>query len=141
MANQKQTRNILYSKDIKKLVAQSSGYHKYEVEDIYDHLIAVITRELLTGSILKLKGLGHFYITIDEPVTWFSGALGREVHRSRKAKVRYNMDEDMKRSVSIEGELMNLLGKDKYGRKREKTTGVLHGANDPSESVRKDIQN
>lgn len=140
MANQKQTRKIVHSKELKRMIAESSGYHLYEVSDIYDHFIAMLTKQLLEGTIVKIRGLGHFYLTVDKPLTWFSGALQREVHRPVTAKVRFNSDTDLKRSIAIDGELMKLLGKDKYGRKREKTTRVLHGEDEQSKPDREDIQ-
>lgn len=41
-----------------KKVAKSSNYKPYEVQDIYEHLIAHIQLELLAGNEVKLNGLG-----------------------------------------------------------------------------------
>lgn len=122
MANKPQTRKVLHTKDIKKMVSELSGYYQYEVNDIFDHLIAVIVRELLSGHIIKLKGLGHFYLNVTPPLTWYSGALKREVSRGSIARVRFNMDGDMKRSIAVDGELMSKIGKEEYGPKRQETT-------------------
>jgi nucleoid DNA-binding protein len=41
-----------------KKVAKSSKYKPYEVQDIFEHLIAHIQLELLAGNEVKLNGLG-----------------------------------------------------------------------------------
>lgn len=41
-----------------KKVAKSSNYKPYEVQDIFEHLIAHIQLELLAGNEVKLNGLG-----------------------------------------------------------------------------------
>lgn len=100
-------------KHLAKMIAESSGYHLYEVRDVLDHLVAVMTRELIKGNAIRLKGIGQFYLKATPPMTWYSGALKREVSKPALARVRYGMDIEMKRSISLEGDLTKmLLGED-----------------------------
>ena len=41
-----------------KKVAKSSNYKPYEVQDVFEHLIAHIQLELMAGNEVKLNGLG-----------------------------------------------------------------------------------
>lgn len=41
-----------------KKVAKSSGYKPYEIQDVFEHLIAHIQNELIAGNEIKLNGLG-----------------------------------------------------------------------------------
>lgn len=41
-----------------KKVVKTSGYKLYEVQDVFEHLIAHIQLELLAGNEIKLNGLG-----------------------------------------------------------------------------------
>jgi nucleoid DNA-binding protein len=45
-------------KELIKLVAQTSKYHDYEVEDVLNHLIGNIQVLLSQGNSVKLSGLG-----------------------------------------------------------------------------------
>jgi nucleoid DNA-binding protein len=46
------------TKTLLKKVAKTSGYKPYEVEDIFEHLIANIQLILVDGDEIKLNGLG-----------------------------------------------------------------------------------
>lgn len=48
-------------------IVESSGYYKYEVEDILNHLIAHIQKDLSQGIAVKVDGLGWFSRRFSKP--------------------------------------------------------------------------
>lgn len=50
----------LSHKEVINLLAESSGYFKYQCEDILHFLAVVIAQQVKDGNSLKIKGLGIF---------------------------------------------------------------------------------
>lgn len=51
---------IISNKEIINLVANSSGYFKYQCEDILHFLAVVLAEQIKDGNSVKIKGLGLF---------------------------------------------------------------------------------
>jgi len=54
----KQKRKSKKYKQLIEMVAKSSGYYQYEVEDVLNHLVGNIQVLLAEGTDVKLRGLG-----------------------------------------------------------------------------------
>lgn len=54
----KQKRKSKQYKQLIEMVAKSSGYYKYEVEDVLNHLVGNIQVLLAEGTDVKIRGLG-----------------------------------------------------------------------------------
>lgn len=54
----KQKRKSKKYKQLIEMVAKSSGYYQYEVEDVLEHLIGNVQVLLAEGTDVKLRGLG-----------------------------------------------------------------------------------
>lgn len=48
-------------------VVETSGYHKYEVEDVMMHLVAHMQKDLSQGIAVKLDGIGWFSRRSNKP--------------------------------------------------------------------------
>lgn len=88
-----------------KKVAKSSNYKPYEVQDIYEHLIAHIQLELLAGNEVKLNGLGTLgrknykprmvALAGREPVMVYNATgLAIRMDESFRRQFKENTDED-----------------------------------------------
>lgn len=59
----KQKRKSKRYKQLIEMVAKSSGYYQYEVEDVLNHLVGNIQVLLAEGTDVKLRGLGTMKVT------------------------------------------------------------------------------
>lgn len=51
--------NLITTADLVKLTVNSTGYHKYEVEDILLHALAHTQRSLAEGKTIRIRGIGQ----------------------------------------------------------------------------------
>lgn len=59
----KQKRKSKRYKQLIEMVAKSSGYYQYEVEDVLNHLVGNIQALLAEGTDVKIRGLGTMKVT------------------------------------------------------------------------------
>lgn len=91
--------NKTTTKELIKLIAESSRYHQYEVEDIVKHLVGHMQEILARGEEVKLEGIGTFktvkYLLSTRPK--FIGNPTEKMYNSVKLSVR--IDQSMKRNL------------------------------------------
>jgi nucleoid DNA-binding protein len=81
-----------------KKTAKSSNYKLYEVQDVFEHLIAHIQNELIAGNEVKLNGLGTIASKKYKPRTIaLGGRPAITVYNATGLALR--MDESLRRQM------------------------------------------
>lgn len=81
-----------------KKTAKSSNYKLYEVQDVFEHLIAHIQNELIAGNEVKINGLGTIATKKYKPRTISLG--GRPaITVYNAAGLALRMDESLRRQM------------------------------------------
>jgi nucleoid DNA-binding protein len=78
------------------LVAASSGYHKYEVADILEHLAVHIAQGIDNDLQVKLEGVGAFSKKESKPRDFKSGLTGKDYSISTKISATLKPDTYLK---------------------------------------------
>lgn len=89
-------------KKLSESIANSTYYHKYEVEDILKALPAVMTDLLMSGARVKIDGLGTFYIKKGATRTFLSTIDGKEHTVKSKDTLALKPDNELRRKLNPE---------------------------------------
>lgn len=86
-------------KELIKLIAESSRYHKYEIEDILNHMIGHVQVILGRGETVKIDGIGTLKPTkyLLSTQDGFSGNPTKMLYNAVKISVK--IDPEMKRNL------------------------------------------
>lgn len=68
----KEVKKLINRKELISLISQSSGYHKYEVEDFLKHFVKVMQDAVIDDNKVKIEGLGVFQLKHYKPRTFYS---------------------------------------------------------------------
>jgi nucleoid DNA-binding protein len=86
------------------LVAESAGYHKYEVQDILHSLALVIQDELSQGNTVRIDGLGTFSVKQGFNRTFFSTITGKVEDTKTRNSISLKPDSYMLNALNCDAE-------------------------------------
>jgi nucleoid DNA-binding protein len=97
------------------LVAEASGYHKYEVQDILHSLAVVVQDELSQGGTVRIDGLGTFSVKQGFHRTFFSTITGKVEDTKTRNSISLKPDSYMLNALNCEAEKGLGLNEDAEG--------------------------
>lgn len=80
-------------------VAESSGYHKFEVEDILLHLTHVLQTEFSQGRSVAIRNFGKFWIQKKVIAPYMCGLRKEWQEESVRNQLRFNPSNETRRVV------------------------------------------
>lgn len=83
-----------------KQIAQSSGYHMHEVEDVMLHFVVAMQRNLEQLKTVQIHEFGKFSVFTSEMPEVPCGLNGKPIPARTDYKIRYSPAVEMKRRVS-----------------------------------------
>lgn len=92
--------NHVSSVDLLSILADSSGYLKYEVEDVMRHLAYCVTRLLKLGSKVDIEGIGTFSRRESKDRTFKSAFNSVEYKVSTKISATLKPDRLLKNALN-----------------------------------------
>ena len=90
-------------KQLMKQIAETSGYHLYEVEDIMLHFVAAIQKNIRNKKTTAIHCLGKFRVTTKFIPERFSVIANRTLPARAERHVRFAASDELKRAGSYEG--------------------------------------
>ena len=83
-----------------RLIAEETGYHVYEAEDMYNGLIEVMWRELEAGNQIAFENLGRIHIEKPKPRWLYSPADNETYLSPARPRVRFEVSDWYKRKLA-----------------------------------------
>lgn len=80
-------------------IAESSGYHKFEVEDILLHLTYVLQKEFSQGKSVAIRNFGKFWIQKKVIAPYMCGLRKEWQEESVRNQLRFNPSNETRRVV------------------------------------------
>lgn len=78
--------NYINRADLVELIASHSDYFLYEVEDVLDSLVSVLTNALIEGKTIRIERLGTFAPKLSRPRKFFNVKKGEfQVSKGRNS--------------------------------------------------------
>lgn len=83
---------MLNNSDLIPLIAEHSGYYRYEISDILQSLAVVVSYAIKEGHDVRIKGLGTFSYKKPRPCKNYSPYTGRYMDTMTKAGCKFKPD-------------------------------------------------
>ncbi len=85
--------------ELLRLIAKSSDYNLYEVEDIMNHFVAHVQQLLRKGEIVKVSGLGVFKSSTIKPRTMPMGLIGEAKQIGETKTARFKPSTELTKAI------------------------------------------
>lgn len=94
--------NQLTTKGLISRVCESSGYHKYEVEDVYSHILAHIKLALMKGETVRLTDFGTFQFFKKKGRKFYSALTGEHFDNLESHVISFKMERSFNKMIREE---------------------------------------